>query len=192
MIVYYNKYYKDQNKCKPVVLDYLFRNYIFSTLKEKIRAITISEYREISKAVNVPEILVHKFISKFLVDLIRFKNFFSKNPVLLNSKHPDRKVRIYLHKLHRMAPIFNYKRARENARRLNLKLKKLFFWPQIMTQVAIVIFITDLLDITSYRILKKIIQTNLRVLCCCSAYAFHRTRNKIGLTTDFIKNLSTK
>jgi hypothetical protein len=60
-----------------------------------------------------------------------------------------------------------------------------------MTQVAIVIFITDLLDTTANRILKKIIQTNLRALCCCSAYAFHRTRNKIGLTTDFIKNLST-
>ena len=45
---------------------------------------------------------------------------------------------------------------------------------------------TDLLDKNKPQ---KIIQSNLRALCCCSAYAFHRTRNKIGLTTKFIKNL---
>jgi len=70
---------------------------------------------------------VHKFISKFLVDLQLFKNFLIDNPEILKSKDHDRKIRVYLHKFHRLAPIFDYRRARENARILKLKLDQLFF-----------------------------------------------------------------
>lgn len=189
---YYIKYFKDSNAFRPIVLDYLFRNITFAIHNEKVRAITDSEYNQISNATNVPKILTHQFITHFLIDLTRIKEFFRENTNIFCSRHQVRKVRIYLHKLHRLAPVFDYKRARENARRLEIKLGQLCFRPQIMTQVAVVIFITDFLDNRPSRAHCKIIQSNLRVLCNCSAYAFHRTRNKIGLTANYIKNLSIK
>ena len=85
---------------------------------------------------------------------------------------------IYLHKFRRFAPVFDYHRAKQNARILQAKLHQICFWPQFMTQIAIVIYVTDLNNPQSE---KKIKQTNIRALCGCSAYAFHRTRNKIGL-----------
>ena len=183
---YYSTFYVFQHRFKSIILNYLFRNFSFATNKENIRVITISEYDLISEALNVPKSLVHKFISRFLVDLQLFKNFLIKNPEILKSKDQERKVRIYLHKLYRLAPIFDYKRARENARILKKKLDHLFFWPQMMTQIAVTIFITDILDKDTT---PKMIQANLRTLCSCSAYAFHRTRNKVGLTSNYIKNL---
>lgn len=187
---YYLKFFKDSIALRPVVLDYLFRNITFASNNEKIRAVTDSEYNQITEATNVPKIIVHRIVSGFLVDLIRIKKFFRKNAKLFCSRHQTRKVRVYLHKLHRLAPVFDYRRARENARRLEIKLNQLCFRPKIMTQVAVVIFITDFLDNNQSRTLFKIIQSNLRVFCNCSAYAFHRTRNKIGLTTNYIKNLN--
>ncbi|MFX0002942.1 MAG: hypothetical protein ACFE9C_05760 [Candidatus Hodarchaeota archaeon] len=186
---YYTKYFKDAEAYRPVILDYLFRHICFVTHGEKVRVITNSEYNLISKETQIPKVLVQKFISRFLDDLIGIRKFLKENQRLLCSRHQDRKVRIYLHKLYRLAPVFDYKRARENAHRLELKLDQLFFRPQIMTQLAIVIFITDLLDSHPSRRVDKIVQSNLRVLCSCSAYAFHRTRNKIGLTADYTKNL---
>jgi hypothetical protein len=187
---YYIKYFKDKSAIRPVVLDYLFRNISFASYNEKIRALTDSEYNQICEATNAPKIIAHRIISCFLVDLIRIKKFFKENAKLFCSRHQARKVRIYLHKLYRLAPVFDYKRARENARRLEIKLNQLCFRPKIMTQVAVVIFITDLLDNNQSRTPFKIIQSNLRVFCNCSAYAFHRTRNKIGLTAKYIKNLN--
>lgn len=183
---YYSTFYVSQHRFKLIILNYLFRNFSFATSKENVRVITISEYDKISEALNVPKPLVHKFISRFLVDLQLFKNFLVDNPEILKSKNQDRKIRIYLHKLHRLAPIFDYKRARENAQILKKKLDHLFFWPQVMTQIATIIFITDILDKDTT---PKMIQANLRTLCSCSAYAFHRTRNKVGLTSKYIKNL---
>ena len=183
---YYNTYYVSQHRFKPIILNYLFRNFSFATNKGNVRVMTISEYDKISEVLNIPKPLVDKFISRFLVNLQLFKNFLVDNPEILKSKNQERKVRIYLHKLHRLAPIFDYKRARENAQILRKKLDHLFFWPQVMTQIATIIFITDILNKDTT---PKIIQANLRTLCSCSAYAFHRTRNKVGLTSKFIKNL---
>lgn len=186
LVSYYNKYYKAQNKIRLIVLNHLFRNVNFLTKKEKIRAITVSEYKHISREINIPEVLIHKFVSEFLIGLLRFKTFLTTNPKLISSKERDWTIRLLLYKFNRLSPVFDLKRAKENARRLKIKLDQLFFWPQILTQIAVVIFITDLLDKARPR---KIIQSNLRALCCCSAYAFHRTRNKIGFTTKYIKTL---
>jgi hypothetical protein len=87
-------------------------------------------------------------------------------------------MKIYLHKFSRFAPVFDFHRAKQNACILEMKLNRICFWPQFMTQIAIVIYVTDLND---SRFEKKIKQTNLRALCGCSAYAFHRSRNKLGL-----------
>lgn len=184
---YYNKYYKAQNKLKPIVLNYLFRNISFLTFREKIRAVTVSENNDISEALKIPGKLVHKFISEFLIGLLNFRKFLNKNPEVLHARAKNQIINIVLYRFYQLAPVFDYKRAKENARRLKDKLDTLFFWPHLMTQLAIVIFITDLLDKGKPQ---KMIQTSIRALCSCSAYAFHRTRNKIGLTSKFIKSLS--
>ncbi|MFX0040174.1 MAG: hypothetical protein ACFFCY_05105 [Promethearchaeota archaeon] len=185
---YYNKYYKSQNKLKPIILNYLFRNISFVTTREKVRAITFLEYKEISEGLNIPIKLIHKIISEYLIKLLNFKKFLNKNPNLLHFKEQKPITNLFLHKYYHLAPVFDYKRAKKNLKILQLKLAKLFFWPQLMTQIAIIIFVTDLFDKKKSQ---KIIQSNLRALCNCSAYAFHRTRNKLGLTSKFIKNLST-
>ncbi len=183
---YYNKFYKSQNGLKPIVLNYLFRNIAFVTNQDKIRALTNLDYEIISEGTKIPVKLIHKFVSCLLIDLLRFKRFIKKNPQILNSKKQNQKLRLYLHKFYRIAPVFDYKRARENARILKIKLDHLFFWPQVMTQICVIIFITDILDKNNTQ---KMIQANLRTLCSCSAYAFHRTRNKVGLTSKYIKSL---
>jgi hypothetical protein len=185
---YYKKYYKSQRKVRLRVLDYMFRYISFVNNKEKICAINSEEYNQISKELNLPKDLVHKFISKFLVDLVKFHKFIERHPEILhaNELNHTQPINLFLWRIYKLAPVFDYKRARENARRLKKKLDVLYFWPQIMTQVATVIFITDYIDKNKSIKLK---QLNLRVLCQCSAYAFHRTRNKIGLTTSALKSL---
>jgi len=183
---YYDKYYRSPNEVRETVLNYLFRNISFSTKRGKVRAINLDESKQASEDTGIPVVLVHKFISQFLVNSIKFKKFLHKNPEVLSSRGQLSLISILLRRFFRLAPVFDLTRARGNAKILQQKLNNLYFWPQIMTQVAVTIFITDLLD-TQKDI--KIIQSNLRVLCSCSAYAFHRTRNKIGLTTEYIKSL---
>lgn len=175
---YYKKFYKAQNQIRLLVLNYLFRNISFLTRREKIRAITISEYQTISRDLEVPQILVHKFISRFLVSLLHFRKLLDLHPEILHYKAQT--LPILLWRVHRIAPVFDYRRAKENAKILQKKLGHICFWPQVMTQLAVILFITDHLDTSQTQ---KMIQVNLRILCCCSAYAFHRTRNKIGLKT---------
>ncbi len=163
---------------KVPVLDFLFRNITFTTAKENIRTLTLLEYWSIGEALGLPIMIIHKIISKFLVELIHFRRFLSLGNHNLGVKRSSRKIQIYLHKIHKIAPVFDYKRACRNSDILKRKLNLLFFWPRITTQIAIIIFATDMLDKHKTT---PIIQSNLRSLCSCSAYAFHRTRNKIGL-----------
>ncbi|KKM77166.1 hypothetical protein LCGC14_1372810 [marine sediment metagenome] len=177
---YYHKFYKTQRSIRPLVLDYLFRNFCFVTKREKIRVLSYSEYERVNHELNIPIPLIHKFISKFLVDLVHFKMFLKHNSTVLFSRDQARKViRIFLHKVYHLGPVFNYNRAKQNAEILRIKLDRLCFQPQIMTQIAVVVFITDFLDESKAQ---KAIQSNVRALCSCSAYAFHRTRNKIGIS----------
>ena len=86
---------------------------------------------------------------------------------------------MFLHKVYHLSPVFNYKRAKQNAGILRKRLDCLCFQPQIMTQIAVIVFITDFLDKSKAQ---KAIQSNVRALCSSSAYAYHRTRNKIGIS----------
>ena len=175
-----------QKKLKPRLLNCLFRYTSFIDGNENLRRISDIECKVLSSRTKIPVYKVRLILDHFLNDLTHFKKFLRSGLLTYSISDQARKVRIYLHKVHRLAPVFDYKRARENARRLKLKLDQLFFWPQVMTQVAVVIFITDFLD-------KKwndnnLLQTNLRALCDCSAYAFHRTRNKIKLQQILLRS----
>lgn len=168
-----------QKKLKPRLLNCLFRYTSFIDGNENLKRISDIECKVLSSRTKIPVYKVRLILDHFLNDLTHFKKFLRSGLLTYSISDQARKVRIYLHKVHRLAPVFDYKRAKENARRLKLKLDQILFWPQVMTQVAVVIFITDFLDKRWDG--NKILQTNLRVLCDCSAYAFHRTRNKIGL-----------
>ena len=64
---------------------------------------------------------------------------------------------------------------KENIRILHDIFSKAMFWPKITTQIAITIYITDKKsDKTDF-----LLQKNIQAICSCSAYAFHRTRNKL-------------
>ena len=162
---------------EKLVLNCLFRDLSFANRSCQIRSLTSQEYNYIATLTKIPVKVVRSVISRFLVKLVYFRRFL-RNYAFSDYTHRLKKLQIYLHKINSIAPLFDYKRAKENARILKLKLKYLCFFPQFLTQIAVVIFITDLNDI---RFEKKIVQTNLRLLCDCSAYAFHRTRNKLGL-----------
>ncbi|MHA2339345.1 MAG: hypothetical protein ACXACX_18735 [Candidatus Hodarchaeales archaeon] len=160
------------------MLNCLFRDYSFFTPRQELRAIPLIELRGIAGTTKIPVKIIDSVVSKFLIELNDMREFFKANSVSYTPLTHLRKMNIYLHKFHRFAPVFDFKRAKQNARILEIKLNHLCFWPQFMTQIAVVLYVTDLNDSRSER---KIKQTNLRALCGCSAYAFHRTRNKLGL-----------
>jgi hypothetical protein len=160
------------------VLNSLFRDYSFFTPLQEVRELPLIELRGIAGITRIPVRVVDSVVKKFLIDLKGIRQFFKYNTVSYTPLNRLRKMEIYLHKFNRFAPVFDFPRAKQNAQILETKLSYLCFWPQFMTQLAIVIYITDLND-PQYE--KKIKQTNLRSLCGCSAYAFHRTRNKLGL-----------
>jgi len=169
---------KSQQEVKEIVLNYLFREICFVSHPQNIRSLTPQEYKDINESSDIPIPLIHSIVSKFLVNLIYFREFLRNFSFTYSYTKSLRKLQIYLHKLHRFAPIFDYPRAKENARILKNILNKKCFLPQFTTQLAVIVFVTDLNDKEHE---ERIIQTNLRVFCNCSAYAFHRTRNKLGL-----------
>jgi len=164
------------------VLNYLFRNFCFVDVRDKLITIPQTFMQKISLDIRIPLGKIEIVIKKFLVELFYFRKFL--NCIKLSWDHDlktlNRKLRIYLHKCYRMAPIFNYNRARTNLRILYRLLESKFHWPQITTQIALTVFVTDRND-TNIIGKKYILQKNLRVLCNCSAYAFHRARNKLGI-----------
>ncbi|MBN1801089.1 MAG: hypothetical protein JW891_06240 [Candidatus Lokiarchaeota archaeon] len=137
-----------------------------------------SEVLQISNLLNIPRSTVWNIVNQFLKNLLILHEFL--NRIVLRRAHDpkslNRKVRAYLHLVHRFAPVFDYKRARINLTILHDKLRKVVFWPRISTQIAVIIFVTDKKDLKSNHY-KPILQKNLRYLANCSAYAFHRTRN---------------
>jgi hypothetical protein len=163
---------------RNTVLNCLFRDYSFFTPLQEVRELPPIELRGIAGTTKIPVKIVDSVVSKFLIELKHYREFFKNNSVSYTPISHLRKMNIYLHKFNRLAPVFDFHRAKQNTRILEIKLNQICFWPQFMTQIAIVIYVTDLND---PKFEKKIKQTNLRALCGCSAYAFHRTRNKIGL-----------
>lgn len=98
-------------------------------------------------------------------------------------RHIYEKLNLYLEKLHVTAPIFNFQRAKKNIDVLHYLLSNSYFWPQITTQLALLIFVTDRND-PDVKEKAYILQKNLRMLCTCSAYAFHCARNRLNISKE--------
>lgn len=139
----------------------------------------------ISKEVRAPRSFVVSTVGRFLTEVAGFNQFLRSGLISWNAngKSLFRKVRVYLRKTHKIAPTFDYPRAVRNLESLHTLLGRKSFWPHIATQLALIIFVTDRND-PSRADKNYILQKNLRTLCGCSAYAFHRTRNKLGIDKE--------
>jgi len=167
---------------KSEVLNYLIRHICFVDQSDKVRNISNKEMKEIEAKTKLSGDLIFHIIDQFFSNMRFLKTFFTSKKITWEHERTKlmKKVRIYLHKLHKIAPVFSYQRAKENLKILYSLLDLKNHWPHISTQIALVIFITDRNDKTN-KSRKYIIQKNLRVLCDCSAYAFHRARNILGI-----------
>ena len=170
------------NKLNNIILNYLFRNISFINNNNKlIKNYNPSEYLKISSKTHVSTLIIKETIENFLINLKNFKRFLKNCKIQHDPKNLNRKIRIYLHKINCIAPVFNYNRARKNLEILQSLLAKKNFWPTMSTQIAVVIYITDKND-ERYPENEKILQKNIRTLCNSSAYAFHRTRNILNIS----------
>ncbi|MFX0071300.1 MAG: hypothetical protein ACFFAO_09440 [Candidatus Hermodarchaeota archaeon] len=167
-------------RIKKKVLNHLFRTYSLINCQHIISELTESEYFKLSETTKFPELIVYNIIKCFLKDLFLWNRFLSECKIKHNPENHLKKVKVYLYKIHRLAPVFNYKRAKKNLESLHILCSNTNFWPQITTQLAVVIYITDKLDKNIPKN-KNLMQKNIRTLCNCSAYAFHRTRKKLKI-----------
>lgn len=109
----------DSRYVYKTIIAILFKNY--SLFREKsevlINSISKIDTGEIHEELQIPSSTINYILSKFLYELKVFKDFLNNCKVKWYTTDPKktiRHVKIYLHKIHRLAPVFNYKRAREN------------------------------------------------------------------------------
>jgi hypothetical protein len=171
-----------EKELKARFLNVFLRN--FSVLyKGKIcQSLKDDDLKLLSSMTNISRPTVQVNVEEFLCNLINLEKFFHDYKMKWPHEPAKlyRKARIQLHRIYRFAPVFNYDRARKNLEILHSVLKKKLFWPQINTQIAIVIYVTDIND-KSFHDNERLLQKNIRALCNCSAYAFHRTRNILNI-----------
>jgi hypothetical protein len=167
---------------KKVILDYFFRS---ESLLDSTGTVIKLDYllvENIAKETQISRELVFKAMEEFLRRVVYFKQFLESGLIAWAPEKQQlyRKVRVYLHKAYKIAPVFDYQRAKKNLELLHMLLSRNFFWPHIPTQLALVIFVTDR-NAPSITNNSFILQKNIRALCSCSAYAFHMARNKLGI-----------
>ena len=170
---------------KKEVLNQLFRHFCFVGKQEKIVGITKEDLNRLVRYTNLSTQIVIPIIDNFFKHARNFKLFLAMKAIAweYDRARLAKKIRIYLHKLHRIAPVFSYTRAKQNLEILHELLEQKNHWPHISTQMALIIFITDRHDKLNSKE-RFIIQKNLRAFCDCSAYAFHRVRNILRINTN--------
>ncbi len=167
------------------IINFLFRYESLIDNNNKIRAPYSLNLDIIAEVTNSSRSVVLYIFNSFLRELKEFHD-------LLNTRYenwiPGRrniyeKLIIFLKRLYKTAPIFNYERAKKNLVALHNLLTINYYWPHITTQLALLIFVTDRNDpnITDK---SYILQKNLRMLCTCSAYAFHCARNRLNISKE--------
>ena len=152
----------------------------FSLTKNDTTLITISNQglERISEKIGLPYNQVYAYIRQFLAQVAYFRKLSQGCKIRRGSGNMERKTRIYLHKIHRFAPVFDYERARLNLKMLYRLFSKQRYLPSISTRLALVIYITDELDKDKK---DKLLQKNIRSICSCSAYAYHNAKNRLDI-----------
>lgn len=169
---------------KSVVINYLVQNFSLIDNNRKIRELTESELNAIAEETNCFIFLVRKVVKEFTSNLVNFNKFLKNCKVRHDPKNSNKKVRTYLRKVYRLAPVFDYNRARKNLEILQFHLAQRGMWLKISSQLAIVMYATDKneVNVRDKKIIqKRIIQKNILTMCCCSAFAFHRARNELRI-----------
>ena len=167
---------------KKTILDYFFRCEGLLGSNGKVIKLNYFLVENIAKETQTSSDIVLKVMRAFLERVTYFKQFLESGLIAWapGKQQLYRKVRVYLHKTYKLAPVFDYHRAKKNLELLHVLLGRKFFWPHVPTQLALVIFVTDRNDPNLAKD-NYILQKNLRTLCSCSAYAFHMARNKLGI-----------
>ena len=167
---------------KKRVLDHFFRSESLTNGDNSVIELSHFLVKNIAKQTRVPEILVLDIMNKFLKEVKAFSELLRSGYIAWTPerKRLYRKVRVYLHKAHKIAPVFDYQRAKKNLELLHVLLGRKFYWPHVPTQLALIIFVTDRND-PNLANNNYILQKNLRAMCSCSAYAFHMARNKLKI-----------
>ncbi len=167
---------------KKEILEYFFRCESLVDKNGEVIKLDHILVENIARGTQTSDDLVLEVMGRFLERIAYFKQFLESGLIAWapGKQQLYRKVRVYLHKVHKIAPIFDYQRAKKNLELLHVLLSRKFFWPHVPTQIALVIFVTDRRDPNLAKD-NYILQKNLRALCSCSAYSFHMARNKLGI-----------
>lgn len=176
--------YSKDKPIKSVVLSYLVRNFSLVNYNREIRKPSDTQLKIIASNTEVSISLIRKVVREFIDGVIYYNKLLRNCKTKYNPKNRNRKTRAYLHKLYRLAPVFDYKRARKNLEILQFHLAQRGTWLKISSQLAIVIYVTDKNEVNSGDkniIQKNIIQKNILTISCCSAFAFHRARNELRI-----------
>jgi len=168
-----------------VIINFLFRYESLIDNNNKIRTPNSLNLELIAKQTNSSRSIVLYIFNSFLRELKDFHEFLTtryENWTPGKSYIYDMLI-IFLKRLYKTAPIFNYERAKKNLVALHNLLTINYYWPHITTQLALLIFVTDRND---PNIIDKsyVLQKNLRMLCTCSAYAFHCARNRLNISKE--------
>jgi len=170
-----------------VIINFLFRYESLIDNNNKIRAPYNLNLDLIAEKTNSSKSVVLYIFNSFLRELKDFHDFLTTRYEnwIPGSRYIYEMLNIYLKRLYKTAPIFNYERAKKNLVSLHNLLTINYYWPHITTQLALLIFVTDRNDpnITDK---SYILQKNLRMLCTCSAYAFHCSRNRLNISKEGI------
>ena len=168
-------------KFKSVVLNILLRHkFLRLSSNETAGIVSKNSFDKISRWTNFSQDFVKQVVRRYLFDVENYKKFVQNSkfkwPYELDQSW--KKASIYLRKMHRIAPVFDYERARINLRTLQQALYKKRFWPRLSTQLSVTIRVTDMLD-KNYE--EKLVQSYVRYMCKSSAFAYHKTKNLLKI-----------
>lgn len=158
---------------KKIIIDFALRRCSFGSLAVSENDNNASACDRIAQDLWFPARLVHQIVRNFLLEINNYLRLITIYRIKRTVVRPEVRLRIYLHKLHRIAPVFDYRRARRNLTALLNLFDKYNFHPQVSTQLACIIYVTDKKSENDV----KLVQRNVRAITGCSAYAFHKVRN---------------
>ena len=167
------------------IINLIFRHESLVDDSNKLKAPVRLNLEKISNKTKLSKVVVLYVLNNFYRELREFHDFLNKR---LENWSPRKryiydKILVYLKRLYETAPIFDYQRAEKNIDVLHLLLSRHYYWPHISTQLALLVFVTDRND-PNIKERAYILQKNLRMLCTCSAYAFHNARNKLNISKE--------
>lgn len=170
---------------REVIINSFFRNESLVDDNNMVRAPDSLNLEKIAQRTKSSKSVVLYILNSFFRDMKDFHEFLTTRfeNWTPGQRHIYEKLKIYLKRLYDTAPIFNYQRAKKNIDVLHYLLSKNYYWPHITTQLALLLFVTDRNDVNVQK-RAYILQKNLRMLCTCSAYAFHNARNKLNISKE--------